>query len=392
MRSLALPLALPSLVILAAACSGEAGGTDHEDPGGGGAFATGGGASVPTGGSGPADGTGGVVASGGTSGDMNTGGGGVPGGSGGAGDGGVTFECGLPALSAPVGDTSELLDVLTWAGKQGAISYTFDDGNSSQIDNYKTLNELGVPFTFYLVTNWSGAQDAIWQQALADGHEIGNHSHTHPNTGSGSDLDAATAYIEMKWGVRPLTMAAPYGDSSYPPLASSRFLFNRGVGGGSIAPGGAMNRHNLPTYIPPEGATKAQLDMGVSSAVSQGHWQTVTIHGFKGGSDSAYQPIPLDNFVAHVEGVRDGGLVWIGTLLDVGAYLIGQQLLAAAAPQVDGASSTWSWTLPDHYPAERCLRVRSSGRVFQDGMPIAKDPLGYYEIALGAGHVTVTTD
>ena len=373
-------LVLPLLVLLA--CSAEPGGAEPDGEGVGGSSATGGGAS--TGGSGPGVGTGGGPSGG-------AGSGGAPG-SGGAEDPSVEIDCDLPELSAPLDEPTELLQVVPWAGRQAAISYTFDDGNSSQIQNYDVLNALGVPFTFYLVTNWGGAQSSIWEQAIVDGHEIGNHSHTHPEAGSGADLDAATQFIETNFDVTPLTMAVPYGNASYAPLAASRFLFNRGVGGGSIASQGAQDPYNLPTHVPAANANKAELDGAVSSAVAQGRWQTMTIHGFTGGSDGAYQPIPLNDFVEHVRGQRDSGWVWIDTLLDVGAYLIGHQLLTAAAPEVSGAGSTWSWTLPDHFPAGRCLRVQSSGRVFQDERPITENSLGYYELALDAGHVTIVAE
>src|SRR5690606_6600198 len=125
--------------------------------------------------------------------------------------------------------TAGELTILNWAGHQAAVSYTFDDANSSQIAHYDELNGLGVPFTFYLQTNKSDAASSIWAQAVLDGHELGNHSHSHPQTGNAADIDAATDFIEANFGVRPYTMAAPFGDASYQALAEQRFFINRGV-------------------------------------------------------------------------------------------------------------------------------------------------------------------
>ncbi len=56
-------------------------------------------------------------------------------------------------------------------------SYTFDDTNSSQIQNYPALQALGVPMTFYLITSkTTELNNAVWTQALADGHELGSHT------------------------------------------------------------------------------------------------------------------------------------------------------------------------------------------------------------------------
>jgi peptidoglycan/xylan/chitin deacetylase (PgdA/CDA1 family) len=297
-----------------------------------------------------------------------------------------TSSCDLPELDSAVGPVSGALTVLDWAGKDAAISYTFDDSHSSQVENYDALNALGVPFTFYLTTNWVGSSTPTWIQAHEDGHEIGNHTKSHAGTASDAEIDDATSFIEGNIGVTPLTMAAPNGSTTYSSPAMSRFLFNRGVGGGSIAPLSDANRYNLPTYIPPANADKGTLDSGVSGAVSQGNWQTVLVHGFSAG---AYQAISLDGFLAHVEGQRDSGNVWIDSLVAVGSYFIGQKLLDEATPSQDGSSSTWSWTLPDHFPEGRCLRIQSTGSVSQNGTPVAQNALGYYDISLDAGQVTV---
>ncbi len=297
----------------------------------------------------------------------------------------IDTECGLPPLSAPVGAPTAQLSILDWAGKGAAVSYSFDDANSTQVANYDTINALGVPFTFYVTTNWIG-NPADWAQALADGHEIGNHTVSHPSNATDAELDVATAYIEDEIGVIPLTMAAPNGNTSYSSFAMSRFLLNRGVGGGSIAPLDGSNLYNLPTFIPPEGAGKSQLDAGVSGAVSQGRWQTVTIHAFEQGG---YQPISLDGFVDHVTELRDSDEAWIDTMLSIGSYYVGQKLVAAASPTTNGNESTWSWSLPEHFPEDRCLRITSTGTVLQNGSEIALDPMGYYEISLDSGSVTV---
>ena len=43
--------------------------------------------------------------------------------------------------------------MLNWAGFKGAVTYTFDDDNDSQISNYSMLQAAGGQYTFYL---WTG--------------------------------------------------------------------------------------------------------------------------------------------------------------------------------------------------------------------------------------------
>jgi hypothetical protein len=129
------------------------------------------------------------------------------------GSGGATGELprpsGLPmppmtGIAQPAGAAGNLR-VLTWAGFKAAISYTFDDTNSSQISNYPALNALGVPFTFYLQTNKpTELNNPVWAQALTDGHELGNHTRSHLNAGDpmlAMDTDAGENDIESKFNI-----------------------------------------------------------------------------------------------------------------------------------------------------------------------------------------------
>ncbi len=302
--------------------------------------------------------------------------------------------CGLPAagnagVAQPSGDAANL-EVLDWAGFSAAVSYTFDDANSSQIEHYAELQGLGVPLTFYLQTGKSSAGNEIWEQALRDGHELGNHTQRHMQAGTGDDVDLATTFIEERFGVTPYTMAAPYGDLSYVSLAEERFFINRGVGGGRIVPNGNSNPFNLPCHIPAEGAEASAMNGVTDTAHAAGAWQIVLVHGFTGGSDAAYQPIAIEEFVSSVEYAKALNDVWLDTVMRIGAYWLGQKAFEAAAPTTSGGETTWSWTLPEHFPPNTCLRVRvDGGTLTQGGAPLEWDEHGYYHIALDTGSLTL---
>jgi peptidoglycan/xylan/chitin deacetylase (PgdA/CDA1 family) len=374
---------------------------------GGSGGATGGSAGTGEAGSGPA-GSGGTSGSGGSGGGTMGGAGGSAsggtppvGGSGGSGTSGSggTSNPGKSGLPIPPGDanvpkpsgTPTSVTVVNWAGFKGAVSYTFDDSNSSQINNYARLNGTGVKFTFFLWTGKNESQNSIWTTALRDGHELANHTQSHSSNGTVQDIEAATTFIQDRFGVRPWTLAAPNGAAVYTTLARGLFFINRGVGNAVIMPNGNSDPFTLPTYIPPTGASASAFNTQVDQARSSGGWRTMCIHGFQGGNDGAYQPVPLDAFIEGVEHAKSLGDMWLDTLVKVGAYWLGQKAFSQAMVTTMGSDKTWTWTLPEDFPPGHYLRVKvDGGTLKQDGAALTWDSHGYYEISLDARSVTLS--
>lgn len=286
--------------------------------------------------------------------------------------------------------TPGTLTVVHWAGFKGAVSYSFDDDNSSQIQNYTQLNALGVHFTFFMWTGKNEANNAIWKTALKDGHEIANHTKSHSSNGTVDDIDQATSFIKTTFGIQPWSMAAPNGAAVYSTLTKGRFFINRGVGNGLIGPGDNSDPFTLPTYIPPQGASTNAFNTEVDNARSAGKWKTMCIHGFT-GDGAAYQPVPLDNFIEGVKHAKSTGDLWLDTITNVGAYWLGEKAFVGATTMTAGTDKTWTWKLPDKFPTGQYLRVTSTGGTLkQGGSALAWDPHGYYEVALDAGSVTLS--
>jgi hypothetical protein len=85
------------------------------------------------------------------------------------------------------------------------------------------------------------------------------------------------------------------------------------------------------------------------------------------------------------------GDMWIDSVVNVGAYWVAQKLFAAVTPVTAEETSTWSWTLPEHFPPGKYLRVVvDGGALSQGGDPLIWDPHGYYEIALDPGTLTLS--
>jgi peptidoglycan/xylan/chitin deacetylase (PgdA/CDA1 family) len=74
-----------------------------------------------------------------------------------------------------------------WNGKKCAVVLTYDDALNTHLDNViPQLNSFGLKGTFYL----TGASPVVsrrideWRAASKKGHELGNHTLTHPCDGS----------------------------------------------------------------------------------------------------------------------------------------------------------------------------------------------------------------
>ena len=141
------------------------------------------------------------------------------------------------------------------SGKRAAISLTFDDARESQLDHgVPILNGAGVKATFYVSLPAFERRLADWKQALAEGHEIGNHTLNHPCSGNfrfsrsralegytlekmEDELTSANERLEKLAGIRPATFAYPCGQTfvgrgeaceSYVPLVARHFRVGRG--------------------------------------------------------------------------------------------------------------------------------------------------------------------
>lgn len=161
----------------------------------------------------------------------------------------ILFTC---EISFGQQDTS----YISWPkGKQIAVSLTFDDARMSQVDvGTALLNQYGVKATFLVVP--SGVEKRIegWKKAVADGHEMGNHTLLHPCSGNfpwsrnealedytidkmRNELLDANNQIEKLLGVKPEVFAYPCGSTfvgrgvntkSYVPLIAELFFAGRG--------------------------------------------------------------------------------------------------------------------------------------------------------------------
>ena len=99
------------------------------------------------------------------------------------------------------------------------IAMTFDDGPSAALTPklLDLLKAKGIKATFFLIGENAKAHPEIVKRALNEGHEIANHSWSHPNLAKKSDeevrseLNRTKDAIVAAIGQRPTLMRPPYG-------------------------------------------------------------------------------------------------------------------------------------------------------------------------------------
>jgi hypothetical protein len=361
--------------------NGGRGGTGNSSGGRGGSAGSG---SAGTGGSGTGgSGTGG---SGTGTGGSGTGGTGTP-----PGPSGLPIPPGPSNVAKPSG-TPGNLTVINWAGFKAAVTYSFDDDNDSQISNYSMLQAAGGQYTFFMWTNRTQAQNAIWKTALNDGHEIGNHTKSHDSNGACTlaDVQAGGQFIMTTFNKPALTFAAPNGSTCYKQYAQQLYFIDRGVSPATpVMPNDNSDPLNLNCYIPAQGQQASVFNGNIDNAHSVGGWVIYVVHGFS-TSDGSYQPVDIGQMTTAIKYAKAMTDMWVGSMVNVGAYWAGQKAVTKGMTTTSGSNKTYTWTLPAHFPTGHYVRVKvDGGTLTQNGTALAWDPHGYYEVALDPGSVTL---
>jgi hypothetical protein len=139
-------------------------------------------------------------------------------------------------------------------GKRVAVSLSFDDARPSQLDvAFPLLEKCGAKATFYVCPYNFEVRAAEWRRVKAAGHEIGNHTVSHPCSGNfdfcrsnalenytlkdiEKEMLECNRRVEAVCGCVPATFAYPCGNTfvgrgkklhSYIPVVAKHFLAGR---------------------------------------------------------------------------------------------------------------------------------------------------------------------
>jgi peptidoglycan/xylan/chitin deacetylase (PgdA/CDA1 family) len=230
-------------------------------------------------------------------------------------------------------------------GKKAAVSLSFDDARLSQIDTgLALLKKEGVKVTFFVKPSGVEKRLAGWKQAVADGHEIGNHSLTHPCTGNykfsrnnalenynlammAQQLNGANEWIYKQLGVKPSTFAYPCGQKfvgrgvdvkSYVPLVADRFLAGRGY----LDESG--NDPLICDLAQAMGTGFDDMDFSrmkkiVDQAAQEGRWVIFVGHEIGKRGYQTTDTKAIETLCEYLKNPANG--IWLGTVKEIATYI-----------------------------------------------------------------------
>lgn len=114
------------------------------------------------------------------------------------------------------------------ADKVIAISFDASWGGDQTIGILDTLDEYNIKTTFFLVGIWVDKYPELVKEIVARGHEIGNHSATHPHMSQISEekirqeLRIMSDKVETLTSFRPTLFRPPYGDYNNKVVVTTR--------------------------------------------------------------------------------------------------------------------------------------------------------------------------
>ena len=256
----------------------------------------------------------------------------------------------------PPAAQGESARIFRWPeGKRAAASLSFDDARPSQVDTgLSVLNQHQMKVTFFLQADNISQRLDGWKRAVADGHEIGNHSTTHPCTGNytfsrhnaledytlsmmAAQLDGANAEIQRLLGVTPKTFAYPCGQKfvgrgvdarSYVPLVADRFLVGRGYLDESANDPSICDLAQA-MGTPFDDMDFEQMKKLVEAAAHEGRWLIFVGHDIGPRGYQVTDAGALGTLSDYLKNPANG--IWLGTVGEVGQY-IRQQRAAVSHP------------------------------------------------------------
>jgi len=231
-------------------------------------------------------------------------------------------------------------------GARMALSLSFDDGRASQVtQGLPVFARHGAKVTLFVVPSAVERDVNGWKQAVAAGHEIGNHSLTHSCSGNFAfsraraledhtldrmrqELADANRQIIALLGVTPRTFAYPCGQTfvgrgretrSYVPLVAEQFLAGRGWLDESA---------NDPAFVDlaqtmgveMDGKDFTQIRPLIDDAGIRGAWLVLAGHEIGRDGRQTTRVAMLDELLTYAKAPANG--IWLATVAEAAEEIV----------------------------------------------------------------------
>ncbi|WP_295859402.1 polysaccharide deacetylase family protein [uncultured Fibrobacter sp.] len=265
---------------------------------------------------------------------------------------------GVAAYAGPI-------TTVPWDGHPGAVSFTFDDCEISQLNNLGDYFEQNqdIKVTFFLTGGMNAGNQSKYFPMVEKGHEIGNHSKTHADLTNTNNLKGeVTDYkhdLEQRSGAEVISFATPYcyyNDAVEAEIAKEHIV-NRNCQGATKYKWDEepiWERISSDCY---QGNTQ-QSKGNMSEAKQKNAWTVQLNHGVTGGGGYS---ISKNDMISIMDEAKAQGL-WRAPMGRVAAYYRAHFVIdKATSTDIDGGFKV-TWKSPHSaMPKSVPLRVKIEG-------------------------------
>lgn len=230
-------------------------------------------------------------------------------------------------------------------GKKMALSLSFDDARTTNIRQGTDLfDKYGVKTTFYIVPPSTKKDLDLWKRAVANGHEMGNHSMLHPCSGNftwardkaletytmeqmRAELEETNKQIKETLGVTPTSYAYPCGHTtigrgknaqSFVPLIAEMFVTGRGwLDEAPVDP--SYCDFALITGVEMDGKDFEQVLPMIKQAAGDGQWLVLAGHETNTSGNQTSRLAMLEKLIQYAQDPKNG--IWIAPVGTVAEYV-----------------------------------------------------------------------
>jgi hypothetical protein len=226
--------------------------------------------------------------------------------------------------------------------RECAVTFTFDDARESQLDyGIPALERFGLRATFFVLPKPITSRSQDWKKVAEAGHELGNHTSSHPCSGNFSwsrsncleeytlpriaeDIDRATQAIRETLQVEPTSFAYPCYQSyvgrgreqrSYVPVVAERF---------ECARAGQSEECNDPAFLHSsciDGWSVERTMNLIEKARTTGRWLILVAHDSAPGENR--QGVDCNVLAEVAAQVAKDNRIWCETMSTVARRLAG---------------------------------------------------------------------